>query len=54
MFTEQNVTESKWDYLDDEYDYVEPKFDKPVNYNMATLKRAEGKLNRYRNEGLIK
>lgn len=54
MITEQNVTESKWDYLDDEYDYVEPKFDKPVNYNMATLKRVEGQLNRHRNEGRIK
>lgn len=25
-----------------------------VNYNMATLKRTEGKLNRYRKEGLLK
>lgn len=48
------ITENKYDYLDDEYDFVEEKFDKPVNYNMATLKRVEGAINRHRNEGRIK
>lgn len=47
-------TDNKYDYLDDEYDFVEPKRDKPVNYHMATLKRVEGALNRHRNEGRIK
>ena len=27
--------------------------DSAVNYNMATLKRTEGKLNRYRRKGLL-
>jgi hypothetical protein len=45
--------ENEYEYLDDEYDYIEPKFDKPVNYRMATLKRAEGTLNRHRNAGRI-
>ena len=48
------IIENKWEDLDDEYDYVEPKFDKPVNFNMATLKRVEGALNRHRNEGRVK
>ena len=51
MITE---TENKYEYLDDEYDFVEERFDKPVNYNMATLKRVEGAINRHRNEGRLK
>lgn len=54
MITESGSIENKYDYLDDEYDFVEPKFDKPVNFNMATLKRVEGQINRHRNEGRIK
>lgn len=52
MITEP--VENKYEYLDDEYDFVEERFDKPVNYNMATLKRVEGAINRHRNEGRLK
>lgn len=47
------ITENEYEYLDDEYDFVEPKRDKPVNYRMATLKQVEGSINRHRNEGRL-
>ncbi len=51
MNDEQN---DKYADLDDAYDYAPVKRGKPINNNMGTLKRVEGMLNRFRNEGKVK
>ena len=42
-----------WD-LDDHYNVQPHKVGKPINNRMATLKRINDQLNRYRNAGVLK
>lgn len=53
----ENINEiemrDEWADLDDLYDYAPVKRGKPVNNNMATLKRVEGVINRYRKAGIL-
>ena len=51
----QDSYEDSYAHLDDEYDYVmvPVRRGKPINNRMATLSRAEGVRNRFRNEGLL-
>jgi hypothetical protein len=60
-----NLTQEYLDLLDDEYDAVplrgkmqsssktEDQHAAPINHRMATLKRVEGQINRYRKMGLL-
>lgn len=49
-----------YEELDEQYDQLPQRGkmstsrDPEINYRMATLKRTEGNLNRYRNMGVIK
>ena len=45
--------ERYWD-LDDHYNVQPHKVGKPINNRMATLKRINDQLNRYRNAGVLK